>query len=132
MALAEAFAQNAALPAQAEVLKLAEGGRVALGEEADKLQLSLNLKAQTAEGTTQIQQVLQGLLALVSLAHVEEPEMIQMQEWTCGTLVAVKEKMVSLDLNVSLDAVLKQLQDKIKPGAAPQKDPKELEAAKCR
>jgi hypothetical protein len=58
--------------------------------------------------------------------------MIQMQEWTRGTLVAVKEKMVSLDLNVPVDAVLKQLQDKIKPGAAPQKDPKELEAAKCR
>ncbi len=132
VALAEAFAQNAGLPAQAEVLKLAEGGRVALGEEADKLQLSLNLKAQTAEGATQIQQVLQGLLALASLAHVEEPEMIQMQEWTRGTLVAVKEKMVSLDLNVPVDAVLKQLQDKIRPGAAPRKDPKELEAAKLR
>lgn len=132
LALAEGFAQNAGLPAQAEVLKLAEGGRVALGEEADKLQLSLNLKAQTAEGATQIQQVLQGLVALASLAHVEEPELIQMKEWIRGTLVAVKEKMVTLDLNVPVDAVLKQLQDKIKPGAAPQKDPKELEAAKLR
>jgi hypothetical protein len=132
LALAEAFAQNAGLPAQAEVLKLAQGGRVALGEEADKLQLSLNLKAQTAEGATQIQQVLQGLVALASFAHAEEPEMIQMKEWIRGTLVAVKEKMVSLDLNVTVDAVLKQLQDKIRPGAAPRKDPKELEAAKLR
>ena len=76
LALAEGFAQNAGLPAQAEVLKLAEGGRVALGEEADKLQLSLNLKAQTAEGATQIQQVLQGQ---VIHARNEQPWQSQQQ-----------------------------------------------------
>ncbi|MES2709699.1 MAG: hypothetical protein V4726_24080 [Verrucomicrobiota bacterium] len=109
LALAEGFARDAGLPPQAQVLKLAEGGRIALGESTDKLQLSVSLKAQTTEGAVQIQQVVQGLIALASLADVDEPELIEVKKWVGGAKVDAKEKLVSLNLAVPVAAALKQL-----------------------
>lgn len=109
LALAEGFARDAGLPPQAQVLKLAEGGRIALGESSGNLQLAVNLKAQTDEGAVQIQQVAQGLIALASLADVDEPDLVKIKEWVRGAKVESKEKIVSLDIAVPVDAALKQL-----------------------
>ncbi|RYD33517.1 MAG: hypothetical protein EOP86_13200 [Verrucomicrobiaceae bacterium] len=109
VALAEGFVRDAGLPPQAQVLKLAEGGRIALGEAAGKLQLSVNLKANTTENAVQIQQVIQGLVALAGLADVDEPELAQVKDWVRSAQVTSKEKIVSLDLAVPVDAALNQL-----------------------
>jgi hypothetical protein len=109
LALAEGFASDLGLPPQAQVLKLAEGGRIGLGEAADKLQLSVSLKAQTTENAVQIQQVVQGLVALASLADVDEPELVKVKEWLRGAQVKAADKIVSLDIAVPVDAALKQI-----------------------
>lgn len=109
LALAEGFARDLGLPPQAQVLKLAEGGRIGLGESSDKLQLSVSLKAQTTENAVQIQQVVQGLVALASLADVDEPELVKAKEWLRGAQVKAVDKVVSLDIAVPVDAALKQI-----------------------
>lgn len=124
LALAENFAKNSGLPAQAQVLKLAEGGRVALGEEEQKLTLSVNLKTGKPEDATQIQQVFQGLVALASLAQVKDPELAKAKEWIHGTAVTVEENVVGVDLSVPVEAVLRQLElrsrGKVRIDAAPE------------
>jgi len=108
LALADGFNQVADVPPQASVLKLTEGGRIALGEAGGKLRLELTLKAQSAEVTQQIQQVVQGLLAVATLAQSEEPEI---QELIRGTKVRVEDRRVTLDLAVPIEAALKQLDE---------------------
>lgn len=109
VAVAEGFARDLGLPPQAQVLKLAEGGRIGLGESADKLQLSVSLKAQTTENAVQIQQVVQGLVALASLADVDEPELVKAKEWLRGAKVNAADKVVSLDIAVPVEATLKEI-----------------------
>lgn len=112
LALAEGFAKDLGLPAQAQVLKLAEGGRIALGEQEEHLKLSVSLKAQTPQNATQIQQVVQGLIALASLTQFDEPGLAEVREWVRNARVKVQEKTVSLDLAVPVEAALRQLRMK--------------------
>jgi hypothetical protein len=53
---------------QAKILQLADGGRAVLGEKGNQLFLNVALKAKTADGAAQMQQVIQGVLALVALS----------------------------------------------------------------
>lgn len=106
LALADGFNQAADVPPQASVLKLAEGGRLALGEAEGKLRLQLTLKAQTAEVTQQIQQVVQGLLAIVTMSQSESPEL---QEVLRATKINTVDKRVTLELGIPIEAALKQI-----------------------
>jgi len=108
LALADGFNQAADVPPQASVLKLTDGGRLALGEADGKLRLQLTLKAQTLEVTQQIQQVVQGLLAVATLTQSEAPEI---QELIRGTKVKVEDKRVILDLAIPVEAALKQIDE---------------------
>ncbi len=109
LALAEGFNQNAEVPPQASVLKLADGGRIALGEADGKLRLQLTLKAQSEEVTQQIQQVVQGLLAIVTMTQTEAPEL---QEMIRGTKVNADGKRVTVDLTIPTEAALKQINER--------------------
>lgn len=60
------------LPPQAKILQMADSGRVVLGEKTDNVFVQLALKAKTSESATQIQQVLQGLTALLALSKIQD------------------------------------------------------------
>ncbi len=115
LALADGFNQAANVPPQASVLKLAEGGRLALGEAEGKLRLQLTLKAQTAEVTQQIQQVVQGLLAIVTMSQSEAPEL---QEVIRATRINTDDKRVTLELAIPIEAALKQIHERHGDAAA--------------
>jgi hypothetical protein len=108
LALADGFNQAADVPPQASVLKLTDGGRLALGEADGKLRLQLTLKAQSDEITQQIQQVVQGLLAVATLSQSQQPEL---QELIRGAKVNSEKKRVTLDLAIPIEAALKQLDE---------------------
>lgn len=72
LAVAETAAEG--LPAQAQLLKKAEGARIVMGERADRLFLELALKAPNEDVRTQLQQAAQGLLAFISLAKADDKD----------------------------------------------------------
>ena len=106
LAYAEGFNKDAEVPPQASVLKLTDGGRLALGEADGKVRLQLTLKAQSTEVTQQIQQVVQGLLAIATLTQGGAPEL---QELIRGTQVNVQDRRVTVELTIPIDAALKQI-----------------------
>ena len=65
---------------KAKILKLADGGRVMLGEEANQLFLDLSLKAKASEVVTQMQQVVQGMIALASLSQTDNQDLQQLAQ----------------------------------------------------
>jgi hypothetical protein len=106
LGIAEAFNENSGIPAQAKVLQMADGGRVVLGEKADRLFLNLALRAKTPELTSQIQQILQGLVALASLSQSENQDL---QQLTQSMKVASDKNLVTVNVEFPLDRALKHL-----------------------
>jgi len=107
MAFAESFGENTHVPAQAQVLKLAEGGRIAIGEQNQNLMLQLILNARSKDVTQQIQQVIQGMVALATLGLGDDPEL---QKIVRATQVTVDGLQVKLDLTIPLDEAVKQIE----------------------
>src|SRR3954468_5654997 len=102
MVVAEGFT-DAPLPPQAKILKNAEGAQIVAGEQADKLFLQLSLSAKDTEAATQIQQVLQGLLALGALAQSENKDL---QELTQAIKISSSEKVVTAKVELPVTTVL--------------------------
>lgn len=107
VAYAESFSESADMPPQARVLKLADGGRIAMGEDNQNLIIQLILRARSEEVTQQIQQVIQGLLALATLGLGEEPGI---QKIIRATQVNVAGRQVKLDLIVPLEEAVKHIE----------------------
>ena len=95
LGVAEGFDQLLELPPQAKVLHMADGLRIVLGENADVLFADLALKSKTQEVVTQIQQVLQGLIALFSLGA---PENQDLSELVRSTKVTTADKVVAVGM----------------------------------
>lgn len=106
LGVAEGFNENMALPPQAKVLQMADGGRLVLGENASKLFLNLMLKTKTTEASQQIQQVLQGLVALATLSQSQNPEVMQLAQ---SLNVKSEKQFVTLGLEYPVSKVLDQL-----------------------
>ncbi|HUR46068.1 MAG TPA: hypothetical protein VMZ27_09360 [Candidatus Saccharimonadales bacterium] len=102
MGVAEGFT-DAPLPPQAKILKNADGAQIVAGEQGDKLFLQLSLSAKDPESATQIQQVLQGLLALGALAQGENKDL---QELTQATKISGSEKVVTARIELPVATVL--------------------------
>jgi hypothetical protein len=79
---------------KAKILKLADGGRVMLGEDSHQLFLDLSLKAKSADLVTQMQQVIQGMIALASLSQTDNQDLWQLTQSakvsTAGNIVTLK------------------------------------------
>ena len=102
LGVAEGFI-DAPLPPQAKVLKNADGGQIVAGEKADKLFLQLSLSGKDAESATQIQQVLQGLLALASLAQGENQDLQQLSQ---AAKVSSNDKVVTVNLELPVSTII--------------------------
>jgi hypothetical protein len=104
--LAEGFYTPDQLPPQAQIFRQAEGGKVVLGEKGENLYVSLSLKAKTTEACTQMQQVLQGLQALVTLSKNDDPEIMGLIN---SIKIASHDKIVSVSLEYSAQQALSKL-----------------------
>ncbi|MEM9158792.1 MAG: discoidin domain-containing protein [Verrucomicrobiota bacterium] len=117
------------LPAQARVLQKATGGRVAIGEDETMLRANVMLTTQGPEVSSQLARIIQGMLALVSFAEVDDKSLLLL---TQNTRVSQGEKFVSLDLSYPTEEIVKLVEslaegDRAKAGAMrdkPKKDPR--------
>jgi hypothetical protein len=114
LAVGEGF-NTGPLPPHARLLQLTDGGRLVIGEQEQKVFLDLALHAKTLETTTQMQQVVQGLVALGSLGQPENKDLSHV-------LQSIKVSSAKYTVNVSLDYPADQLvQDLTKTHLAKQK-----------
>jgi hypothetical protein len=88
---------------KAKILKLTESGRVVIGQDADQVFVNFSLKAKTPEVVTQMQQVIQGMIALASLTASENDDV---QLLTDSAKVSATGNIVSLNLNFPADKAL--------------------------
>jgi hypothetical protein len=108
LGMAEGFSSDAALPPQAKVLQMADGGCLVLGERADLLYLNLALKAKTAEVVGQMQQVIQGLVALATLS---QPDNKDLMELTQSVKVSAADRVVSVSAEYPVDKAIQKLSE---------------------
>ena len=108
LGVAEGFSADTVLPPQAKLLQLADGGRVVLGENADQLFLDLALKAKTSEVVTQMQQVIQGLIAMASLGKPDDKDIMQLVQ---STKVSATDKVVSVNVEYPVEKALQRIDE---------------------
>lgn len=108
-AVADGFQSAAKLPPPAQGLKNAESGQVVAGEKADKVFVNLALNAKTAESASQMQQVLQGLLALATLNQEQNKDLATLVQ---GLKVSGAEKTVSVNLELPAETVIAKVNEK--------------------
>src|SRR6185369_11632247 len=93
LAIAEGFNEDAALPPQAKVLKMTEGARLVLGENAASLFLNLALKAKSSEVMTQMQQVIRRTVGLTPFRQPANADVMQLAQ---SVKVSGDDKMVTV------------------------------------
>lgn len=72
LGMADGFSESTSIPPQAQVLRETKGGRLVIGEKEQNVFLNLVFKGKDDESSTKIQQVLQGIVALVSLSQQDK------------------------------------------------------------
>jgi hypothetical protein len=98
------------LPAEAKILQMAEGVRVALGEKAERVFLDLGLRAKTSEVTKEIQQVIEGMVALVKISQAENTELMDLAK---STKVTSSNQLVSLNIEYPANKVIARLNEEL-------------------
>ncbi len=92
------------LPPQANVLKMTEGIALRVGERDSLLNLDVSLRTDLDETAVRVQQVLQGIVALASLAQFEHPELSRVLR---SLRIASEGRAVRLDLSYPVDEAIK-------------------------
>ena len=118
IAAAEGFADQLPFPAQARVLQMSDGARIALDESSDRLKLELSIKGKNAEVVTQIQQVAQGMVALFTMGQPEDADLAELVK---STRVKATEKVVSIGIDFPVNKALARLEESENKEKAPAK-----------
>ncbi|MDB6040836.1 MAG: hypothetical protein JWM99_4677 [Verrucomicrobiales bacterium] len=111
LGIAEGLGESAKAFPQAKILQMAEGGQLTIGEREDKLNFRLALKSKDQESCNQMQQVIQGLIALVSLTQSDNKELntfIQTLKIDKG------ENLLKINLSFPVSNAIKEIADKQK------------------
>jgi hypothetical protein len=103
LAVAEGFQDHLPIPPQAKVLRQADGARVVLGEHTGNVFVNIALKAKDAEVLKQIQQVVEGIVALGSLSTAENKELQQLVQ---SIKVVSGEKVLSVAAAYPVDSLI--------------------------
>lgn len=103
---AEGFSDAAPAAPRARVLKMADALQLTLAESGDLVQAALNLTARTPETAQQMQQVIQGMTALVTLSQVENPDLLKLVN---GLRVAVNDRQLQLTLSLPAAEVAQKI-----------------------
>lgn len=110
-AMALGFNEEMQIPPQAQVLRETEGGRFLIGENGQGVFLNLVFKGKDQEATTKIQQVLQGVLALVSMSQQDNPELIELAN---STKIGAEGQNVSITLNMPTAKAVQHMEKRVK------------------
>jgi hypothetical protein len=105
LVMAKGFNESAKIPPQAQVLRETEGGRLAIGENDKNLFLNLMFKGKDEESSTKIQQVLQGIVALVSMSQQNK----DVTDLASATKIASEGRNVSVTLQFPSAKAIQQL-----------------------
>lgn len=106
--LADGFGAATKLPAQVSALKDAEGGQIVAGEKATNVFLNLALHARTTTSATQMQQVVQGLVALATLSQNENKDLQRLAQ---GIKVSGSDKIVTVNVEIPASDVIAKVGD---------------------
>tara|TARA_B100001939_G_scaffold294023_1_gene266862 strand:+ start:516 stop:1511 length:996 start_codon:yes stop_codon:yes gene_type:complete len=98
------------IPPEAKILENVKSIGVTLGEKGDNLEAGVSLYAANAEFAEQIQQMLQGLLALVQLqaGNATEPQAREAAEFLKGAKLVQEGQLVRLTLAVPVDSIIEK------------------------
>jgi hypothetical protein len=110
LVMAKGFNESAKIPPQAQVLRETEGGRLAIGEMDQNLFLNLMFKGKDEESSTKIQQVLQGIVALVSMSQQNK----DVTDLASATKIASEGRNVSVTLQFPTAKAIQQLERHVK------------------
>jgi len=95
------------LPPQAKILQTAQGGQLMMGERQKQVYISLALKAKNPEGAGQMQQVIQGMAALLALSQANNPN-----AFLPVIQVTTNHRMVNASVEYPVTNVLKMIGQK--------------------
>ena len=90
---AEGFGRNDAIPAKAAVLRMAEQGRVTIGETGENFRLVIELLTKDDSVAQRLQKVIQGMIALLSLTAVDA---VDFEQLTSETVVETAGRLVTI------------------------------------
>jgi hypothetical protein len=107
VAVAEGFLGAAGMPPQAQILKETSGGRLCLGERDDKVFVNLVFQGRDDMATTRIQQVLQGIVALVSLSQQDQ----EITRLAGGTKIASEGQDVLVNVEYPVDKTIAKIRE---------------------
>ncbi|HAM73309.1 MAG TPA: hypothetical protein DCM86_16875 [Verrucomicrobiales bacterium] len=108
--LSDSFHQGLELPPQAQVLKRTDGARLSLREAGDSLVAKLAIRAKAADVVEQLQQALQGLMAIASLGAGENP---QVQQLLKGLKVDRQENEVGVAFQYPVSEVTRLIEARV-------------------
>ncbi len=109
----EAFSGGQNNP-KARILKMTDSGRIVMGQEGEQLFLHVSLKAKTPEVVTQMQQVIQGMIALASLSQSGNEDI---QALTDAAKVSTAGNIVNLSLSFPAEKALLILKKQVEQRA---------------
>jgi len=110
LVMAKGFNDSAKIPPQAQVLRETEGGRLAIGEKDQNLFLNLMFKGKDEESSTKIQQVLQGIVALVSMSQQNK----DVTDLASATKIASEGRNVSVTLQFPTAKAIEHMDKNLK------------------
>jgi hypothetical protein len=105
----QGLADGVPVPPKAEILKKADGLRLLVSEAGGSLVISLAMKTKTVEAAQQVQQVVQGLLALAALGQSSNSDL---QELLGGLRVAGGERLVTVEMNYPVAKAIQKMDEK--------------------
>lgn len=89
-------------------LQMASGGRVALGESKGNLTVNISLRSADQESSRQMQQVVQGMIALVSLSNSGDPLLRKLAQ---SARISEENDVVTLGVELPAGEVIGKLRD---------------------
>ena len=116
--MAHGFNTMAKIPPQAQVLRETEGGRLAIGEKDKNVFLNLMFKGRDEESSTKIQQVLQGIVALVSMSQQNK----DVTDLATATRIAGEGRNVSVTLQFPAAKAIQHVDKHVKVNIKPTED----------
>lgn len=108
-AVADGFQSATKLPPQMQGLKTAQSLQIRAGEKSDKIFAKLSVNTRDPESATQMQQVLQGLLALAALSQEQNKDLALLVQ---GAKVSGSERTVNVNLELPAETVIAKVGEK--------------------
>lgn len=120
LGVSESYAQALKLPQPFQVLSQTEGLQLHVREKDNDVVAHLSLKAKLADVASQIQQAMQGAVAMATLAMPQEEAI---QSLVRGLKIEKADRSVDVTMGYPVSELLKKLESAVPAGGVPQGTP---------